>query len=419
MNMLQALLNQARGGRAGEPEARNNEFVDERKEEDGALLPKVSTDEKKRMKVYCGLDENAVEEMFPAWFRRTNSDKNQDDKDKHHVLRELFKDCRIFKDVETPLYVELAKMIIKRDWSGQDFSQRPTMENAAKGLSPFAMIDFTDEEVAMMTQQDRDLEIATSVTVEELRKSKSKIRAVVPDSAEDFLDMLKRFTNLLFALFGGRCPLYIQMYDIVEALLTYQPCARKKFTHQTKASILWIILLQSRHFAAGSMQGAQACLGAFTLMQNQLYAKMTHMIGHAEIPARLLQPTASKAKDTPTTPARNTHGAGNGHPPRSSPSQSTQGSPQGTHWSKGTPFEDAMVAAKFPRLYRVCTYCGVHKRQLVPDPQICQNFYVTGQCSFPQCRFKHVRPQTKEEVDAITSKLKRFLDDPLGMNESK
>ncbi len=174
--------------------------------------------------------------------------------------------------------------------------------------------------------------------------------------------MLKRFTNLLFALFGGRCPLYIQMYDVVEALLTYQPCARKKFTHQTKASILWIILLQSRHFAAGSMQGTQACLGAFTLMQNQLYAKMTHMIGHAEIPARLLQPTASKAKDTPTTPARNTHGTGNGHPPRSSPSQSTQGSPQGTHWSKGTPFEDAMVAAKFPRLYRVCTYCGVHKR---------------------------------------------------------
>ena len=115
------------------------------------------------------------------------------------------------------------------------------------------------------------------------------------------------------------------------------------------------------------------------------------MIGHAEIPACLLQPPASKVKDTMTTPAaQSTHGTGNSQPPcSSSPPQSNhQWSPQGTHWSKGMPFEDAKVAVKFPWLYHVCTYCGVNKmRQLVPNPQICKNFYVTRKCTFPTCRF--------------------------------
>ena len=38
----------------------------------------------------------------------------------------------------------------------------------------------------------------------------------VPSSAEDFLVMLKRYANLLFALFLGACPLYLHLVNVVE-----------------------------------------------------------------------------------------------------------------------------------------------------------------------------------------------------------
>ena len=37
----------------------------------------------------------------------------------------------------------------------------PSYLNAAKGLSPFAMIDFTLEDIAVMTNTDNDINLAT------------------------------------------------------------------------------------------------------------------------------------------------------------------------------------------------------------------------------------------------------------------
>ena len=54
-----------------------------------------------------------------------------------------------------------------RDWTEGEQSTRPTLENAAKGISPFAMLNITDEEVAIMTPDQFDINTATTVTVSE------------------------------------------------------------------------------------------------------------------------------------------------------------------------------------------------------------------------------------------------------------
>ena len=111
-----------------------------------------------------------------------------------------------------------------RDWTGGKQSTCPTLENAAanKGISLFAMLNITDEEVALMMQDQFDINTATStVTVTNVKKSKSKVKAaaVVPNTLEKFLAMLKRSAKLLWcALFSSQCPLYVQMYDLILAL---------------------------------------------------------------------------------------------------------------------------------------------------------------------------------------------------------
>ena len=77
-----------------------------------------------------------------------------------------------------------------------------------------------------------------------------KLRAHVPETAEDFMLMLKRYTNLIFALFNSQSPMYQAMYDLVQALRNFSPQARQALSQQTKGSILWTILLQSRRYAA-------------------------------------------------------------------------------------------------------------------------------------------------------------------------
>ena len=64
----------------------------------------------------------------------------------------------------------------------------------------------------------------------------------------------------------------------------------------TKASILWITLLQTRHFAAGE----ETLLAEFKTMLEKLVAKDT-TITHAEVPAALIMvppgsPTGQKRK---------------------------------------------------------------------------------------------------------------------------
>ena len=84
-------------------------------------------------------------------------------------------------------------------------------------------------------------QLASTTTVADY-KPKSSFYAKVPESVEDFIVMIKRFANLLFALFGGACPLFLHIVNIVENILQLSKSARDMMTQSTKAAILWIIL---------------------------------------------------------------------------------------------------------------------------------------------------------------------------------
>ena len=59
------------------------------------------------------------------------------------------------------------------------------------------------------------------------------------------MQMIKRFANLLYALFLSQCLMYKQLYLIVKGLQECSPDARTQLGWKIKASILWIILLQA------------------------------------------------------------------------------------------------------------------------------------------------------------------------------
>ena len=75
--------------------------------------------------------------------------------------------------------------------------------NVARGLSPFAMLDFTDENVALMQQDHEDMLNASLVSTSEVKETLTKLIASTTKYSEGFMIMLNRFVNLLFALFSS------------------------------------------------------------------------------------------------------------------------------------------------------------------------------------------------------------------------
>jgi len=136
----------------------------EEKKDDSAEF-KISDGERSRMQRMCGLPENCGDECFPKWYRDIFA-KNQDhDKDKSLIIANAIGKSFMFEDAEVPLYPSLLKMILKRDWTGQDIGKRVVLAHAAKGLSPFAMVDLTEEDdVACMQQEADDLRSTTTIT---------------------------------------------------------------------------------------------------------------------------------------------------------------------------------------------------------------------------------------------------------------
>ena len=139
-----------------------------------------------------------------------------------------------------------------------------------------------------MAETNKQMELhaeATQVTAKELSVAK-KTREVVPDNNFEFTEMIKNFTNLLFALFSSACPHYLQVKKILVALHSYKRPVLRVLARSTHASILWILLLQTRHFTAGSITE----LVEFKTMMNKLTSKDGH-ISHTEVLAQLLYDT--------------------------------------------------------------------------------------------------------------------------------
>ena len=250
---------------------------------------KVSAAEKARMRTMCVLDDKASDAASPKWFRDLFA-KNQYEKYRAQVISHTIEQTLLYEDDEVPLYPALVKIILTRMWSSNDPGKRPAYINAAAGLSPYAMLDLYDDYVARMKQGHKEIFNAYSVPSSEFKASRSKLLAQTHDEAEAFMLILKRFTNLIFSLFGFSTPFYRQIKSITDAFREYSLNARTNMNMDYKSSILCIILLQSRRFSQGNMSGQTPCIGDFLHIVNLVKAKICETISQVEVPTDLFRP---------------------------------------------------------------------------------------------------------------------------------
>ena len=110
------------------------------------------------------------------------------------------------------------------------------------------MLELTDDIIANMQFTQSYLSASFSITPNDIKASTSRIVASVPEGGTKWLQIIRRFTKLLFLLFTPSCPLYIKLLDIVKALHKYFGKVIDQLPAHPKASVLWIIHLQARAF---------------------------------------------------------------------------------------------------------------------------------------------------------------------------
>jgi hypothetical protein len=388
--------------------ANTNNTNEEKKDDETDGMHKISKLEKAYLKRMCGLPETCDDTCLPSWYQQLFR-KYQDDKDKELIIAETLNANNRFDDADIPIYPELRKMIMKRNWTGGEAGGTPKFPYACYGLTPFAMIDLTEDQIAEMEFNQHLIGESTTTTPQDIKKATSKLTATLPETSEQWKQIILRFTNLLLALFKVECPLYLKLVDIVKAIRTYSHLTLEGLPRHAKASILWIIHLQARHFAQGKMDPANPltmCLPAFSLMYNQIASAAIHTVSVAGLPARLdvnKKPHPHVPPNRPTPPDKK---------PRLTPNNKVEGP-----WN---PLLEAKLAqpmrvAGNPNLHEIARYCNLLREDNIvtnTKPGECRNYLMFGTCKFGKaCRLTH-NTATNEQAAQIIEKLETFITKP-------
>ena len=97
----------------------------------------------------------------------------------------------------------------------------------------------------------------------------SNLTSKLPNSMEIFMEQLKVFANLLYALFTTSRPLFFELKKIIRSLMECNPAVQALIKSQQRAAIAWIITLQTKHLFCREFNK----LAEFFLMNNNLRAK--------------------------------------------------------------------------------------------------------------------------------------------------
>ena len=294
-------------------------------------------------------------------------------------------------------------MALKRNWIGKDGNvAKPSLTYATEGLSPFMCIDMDEETVARINADADNLDKASQVTVADLQGFNTKISATVPDTESDFMLLLKRYANLNFALFSGNSPHFQCIQQVITALRAYSKVARQRMSAQTKATILWIILLQARKFSMGDMD----VLAEFSAMHTSLCAKCI-TLEHADVPEDLYVKKAPASKkrerDKEVKLEVDKHKKQRGSNPNT------------WHPKLQAALKDAMLTAKNPSFGAIIRCCNKQVSDVYPlfsSNKICTPNAITGTCyNKEKCSRDHSLP-SDDEVTKILEMVKPFIDSP-------
>ena len=386
--------------------------------------PKSSLFERELLKKLCGQRTDADDALLPAWYQQLFQ-KHQDKKDKDHIVAALLSKPGRFEDDDIPIYPSLKKMILERNWVGGEAGGKPKLAYACHGITPFAMLDLTDDQIADMEFTQAYLAASSSTTPADIKASTTRLIATVPKEGAKWLQVIRRFANLLFLLFTPSCPLYIKLLDMVKALRAYPVEVIEKLPSHPKASILWIIHLQARAFAQGAMTPISAtearCLPAFSMMYNQCCATAIHTISVAGLPATL------EHKKRPASPSPSPTGDDKPKRPKASKDEDKAkrpALPSGDPWHPllKEKLGPALKTAKFPGISQIKEYCGLPQTDpVLPDAKAgdCRHYILLGSCKHRgACKFKHATA-TNDQTAVILQSLEKFVASPDGLRSEQ
>ena len=161
---------------------------EEKKEDDSKSL-RASALEKTIMKALCGIPKDGDDSLLPSWYLNLFN-KHQDDKDRDHIVANVLNGTLRFEDAEIPVYPELKKVILKRNWVGGEAGGTPKFAYACYGLTPFAMLDLTEDQISQMEFDHQFITDSSIVTPSNLRALKQKLVARVPREGSKWKTML-------------------------------------------------------------------------------------------------------------------------------------------------------------------------------------------------------------------------------------
>ena len=144
-----------------------------------------------------------------------------------------------YDDADVPLTVPLLKMIMKRSWTERDGNvTRPLIVQAMEGMSPFTILYLDGDQVALLNDKEELINSASLVSVNDLRAQQKKMKISVPVDATEFFTMIKRYANLIYAVFSETCTLFKLMREVVRALQAYSREARKRMMLSADSEVL-------------------------------------------------------------------------------------------------------------------------------------------------------------------------------------
>ena len=370
---------------------------------------------------YLGMSESEYEKLLQLsyiqdgdidklpTFWKSMAEKNRSKEGKKSDVRNALRTTKVkFKDAKIKITPSLITMIVARAFEGDVSSSK---QAATKGLTPFALPPMSNAELDDINALDSDINAATSVSTSDIKKT--KLPLVEVDNYNDLMRYLKEYANLLAVLFTERCPLWCTMDDLIDSLMEYTEEERAALQRASCNAILWIIMRQSRSFAAGEMVEPDDVLPEYgEMMMAITVRRKIEFLGlppsMKRKPEELLQ--AEQAKKHRGNGGGGGGGNNNNNNNKKAPPEFTDKGVQ--HPKLAQAFEVIRTQNRVPpQIFRLCEACDTKHHLLFPNrPGMCAKAQIFGQCP-KNCNHTHVRI-SDNEAEAVIRKLKKALDNP-------
>ena len=176
--------------------------------ENGTLAPKQDDSVKnketlglaksvfKKLLVMCNLGHGKEDKIPSIWIKL--SEKGVEAEDKKEKVRQHLADTYWNSEAKVIPFAPLADMVYKRKFEGE--VSQSSLKSAAKGLTPFALLPLSDTKFDLINKTSHALEVATQTTVKDV--TSNGFKAESPNCFAALTKWIKRFNNLLYALFG-------------------------------------------------------------------------------------------------------------------------------------------------------------------------------------------------------------------------